>query len=290
MESHNHYEGKSGSPEGNYEQNCNSAQLQEILQEQLPMTEVELSGSDTSVDCDTGVDLKNMRDDIRVIKTVLMGFMEKTDIDVKESLRFNETKMWKELAKGMEGPLSEIIQGFLDGFMEETVLPVIRELQSAVSQVELRVPTSSSEDATPNIQDVINKAVRQEFEHVMIPAVACTPLEDGWMDYLNGDHSPVDTEIHAMNLAPISMDQDDTETEEGSDDVTIANLKQELAEHKKLIESLQKELRGKDETINGTIKGVQGIENLQMELQGKDETIKGLQGATDKQDNFHRAT
>merc|ERR1712196_448818 len=144
---------------------------------------------------------------------------------------------------------------------------------SAVSQVESRVPTSS-EDATPNIQDVINEAVRQEFEHVMMPAVTSTPLEDGWMDYLNGDCSPVDTEIREMNLVSISMDQDDTETEEGSDDVTIANLKRELAENKKLIESLQMELRGKDETI----KGLQGIEHLQMELRGKDENIKALQG------------
>jgi len=192
-----------------------------------------------------------VHDDIRVIKTVLLGFAEKTDIDVKKSLRFDETKLWKEVVKGMEGPLNEMIQGILDGILEESVMPVIRNVNSAVSRIELEAPKSSDEDSTLNIRDVISEAVRQEFERMQRPAVTYTNLEDGWMDYFSEDSSAGDLKIPEMNFAHISLDQDDVETEAGSDDFMIANLKQELAESKKLVESLQVKLRGKNETIKG---------------------------------------
>merc|ERR1712137_415351 len=200
---------------------------------------------------DAGVEMKNVHDDIRVIKTVLLGFADKSDIDVKKSLRFDETKMWKGVVKGMEGPLNETVQKILDGILEESVTPVLRELKSAVSRMELKAPNSSCEDTTPNIRDVINEAVRQEFKRVERPAITHIKLTDGWMDYLSEDCSSPNRNIPEMNLAPISMDEDDLDTEESSDDFTIASLQQELAESRKLVETLQTALRGKDETIKG---------------------------------------
>lgn len=287
MESDDGSEGRRHSLQDSYEQNWNSAQLQEnhvkvekrsvpapednhvdvekrslpaaeeILKRQLPRTEVGLSGTDTNVE------LQNVRDDIRVIKTVLLGFAEKTDVDVKKSLKFDETKMWKEVVKEMEGPLNTIVQGILDGILEESVMPVIRELKTAVSRMELKVPKSSRDETVPNIRDAIDAAVRQEFERMQTPAVTYAKLEDGWMHYLSEECSAGDHEIHEMNeaLAPkYSMDQDDQDTEDAGSDDLIASLKQELAENKKL------------------------VENLQMELRGRDETIKGLQRATSKRD------
>jgi len=108
---------------------------------------------------------------------------------------------------------------------------------------------------TPNIQDVIDAAVRQEFEHLHTAVVTHANLED-WRDYFSQECSVGDNEIHLVTK--YSMDQDDRDTEDGttsdgttSDDLTIASLKQGLAESVKRVEKLEMDLQVKDEIIKG---------------------------------------
>merc|ERR1719267_186053 len=100
---------------------------------------------------------------------------------------------------------------------------------------------------TPTIRDMIDAAVRQEFERMHTPVVTQANLED-WRDYYSQECSAGDKEIHLVTK--YSMDQDDRDTEDGttsdgmtSDDLTIASLNQELVESMKRVEYLEMDMQ-----------------------------------------------
>merc|ERR1712142_1274308 len=105
------------------------------------------------------------------------------------------------------------------------------------------------------MRDMVDAAVRQEFERMHTPAVTHANLED-WRDYYSQECSAGDKEIHLVTK--YSMDQDDQDTEDGttsdgmsSDDLTIISLKQELAESVRRVENLEMDLQVKVEIIKG---------------------------------------
>merc|ERR1712137_291288 len=204
------------------------------------------------------------------------GALKKTHDDTLQDLSERIERIDEEIGTGLVGLCRHVdqIEGCLDHGIQELTTNhkeevKLRQLGSqemyekhfqddslmATRCEALRTDFANMQLGFSNIQDVIDAALRQEFERLHTPAVTHANLEE-WTNFYSQECFAGDREIHSV--IKYSMDQDDQETEAGtssdgmtSDDLTIASLKQELAESMKRVQNLEMDLQIKCEIIKG---------------------------------------